>query len=296
MQIAIDIIEKIIRECFESEDMKEYLIAHHEVLSGRQFSNIIAGAMIPLSKKAELMKEVDNAAYLDIKEALDALDLKPGQFFIFTAEKNGITNGDTEPDSEYIGPCTSIERAKRYICENYYELPKEASPWSHRLDQDWWFSLELFEIKDDGKLFNSFTYYLIADEICYFEKGLYTDEEEFYSSSDLNYSLHCIDLNISIPFKPGDIVTIDGRPFCKPKQVLLLEVCDDCCGVWALYMKADGSWDTGAVKHGTVYDIGRNGRRAPLYRMEKYDGILSEDEQILENISAAIKKQERLIP
>lgn len=84
----------------------------------------------------------------------------------------------------------------------------------------------------------------------------------------------------------------DGRPFCEPKHVLLLEVGDDCCGVWAMYKKADGSWSTGAVKHGTVYDIGRHGMLSPLYRLKKYEDVLMEDERILEEISRAIKKPE----
>ena len=87
-------------------------------------------------------------------------------------------------------------------------------------------------------------------------------------------------------------MTVDGRPFCEPKHVLLLEVGDDCCGVWAMYKKTDGSWDTGAVKHGTVYDIGRNGILSPLYRLKKYEDVLTDDERILEDISIAIKKME----
>lgn len=135
-------------------------------------------------------------------------------------------------------------------------------------------------------------YYLIGDEVCYFDKGIHGSDDGFYFDHDSRYSWDCLDLNISIPFKPGDVVTVDGRPFCEPKHVLLLEVGDDCCGVWAMYKKADGSWDTGAVKHGTVYDICRYSMLSPLYRMKKYDDVLTGDERILEEISRAIKKME----
>ena len=87
-------------------------------------------------------------------------------------------------------------------------------------------------------------------------------------------------------------MTVDGCPFCEPKHVLLLEVGDDCCGVWAMYNKADGSWGTGAVKHGTVYDVCRYSMLSPLYRMKKYEDVLTDDERILEDISIAIKKME----
>ena len=163
-----EIIDRIISECFESKEMKAYLIAHHEVLNAEKLSDIIAGAMLPLRVKAELMKEVDEASYRDIKEALDALDLKPGQFFIFFLEGTEVRDGNEEPYHECIGPCTDLRKAISYI-RDCYELPDEESLWEHRFDYDWWSSIELYEPKDDGSYFNSYTYYMVADEICYFD-------------------------------------------------------------------------------------------------------------------------------
>ena len=286
-----EIVEMIIQECFESDEMKEYLLAHPEVLSVEKLRDIISGAMIPLSLKVQLMKDVDCDACRDMKEALVALDLKPGKFFVLSVEANADTNETTESESDYIGPCTDLEKVREYISE-YFEHPEEGRLWEKRLDTGFWFTLELYEFRDGGQLFNSFTYYLIGDEVCYFDKGIHGSDDGFLFDHDSRYSWDCLDLNISIPFKPGDIVTVDGRPFCAPRHVLLLEVGDDCCGVWAMYKKTDGSWDTGAVKHGTVYDIGRNGILSPLYRLKKYEDVLTDDERILEDISSAIKKME----
>lgn len=267
-----EIVERVIRECFESEEMKEYLTALHEELSVMALRDIITGAMIPLSQKADLMKHVDSASYLDIKEALDALEIRPGQFFELSFEMNEVIDYRVEHCSYHLGPCTSIEKAKKHIRSYYDDIPEEDSLWEHRLDENWWFSMRLYDMNGDGEPFMLYTYYLIADEICYFDKGLYESETGFLFRTDGHYSRNCIDLNISIPFKAGDVVVADGRPFCEPKPVLLLEVSDDCCGVWALYKKTDGSVDTGAVKHGTVYDAGRDVMLSPLYRMRKYEG------------------------
>ena len=279
-----EIIDRIISECFESEEMKAYLIAHHEVLNAEQLNEIIAGAMLPLRVKAELMKEVDESSYRDIKEALNALDLKPGQFFIFFLEGTEVRDGNEEPDHECIGPCTDLRKAISYI-RDCCELPKEESLWEHRFDYDWWSSIELYEPKDDGSYFNSYTYYMVTDEICYFDKGLSMSDHGFYCDSDGHYSWDGINLNISIPFKPGDIVTIDGRPFCGIKHVLLTDVGDDCCGVQALYKRANGEWGVGAVKHGTVYDRYDKPMLSPLYRLEKFVGEKTADDYFLESIS-----------
>ena len=287
-----EIVEMIIQECFESDEMKEYLLAHPEVLSVEKLRDIISGAMIPLSLKAQLMKDVDCDACQDMKEALDALELEPGQFFVLSVEANADTNETTETESDYIGPCTDYEKVREYISE-YFEHPDEGRLWEKRLDTGFWFTLELYEFVRNRELFNSYRYYMIGDEVCYFEKGEYATNNKYCKCVHYgNYSWNCLDLNIRIPFEPGDIVTVDGRPFCAPRHVLLLEVGDDCCGVWAMYKKADGSWDTGAVKHGTVYDIGWHGMLSPLYRLKKYEDVLTDDERILEDISSAIKKME----
>ena len=291
---SADIVERVIRECFESEEMRDHLIAHPEVLNAKALSDIITGAMIPLSKKAALMKDVDSISHLDMEEALDALDIKPGQFFELAFETNEIREGNIVHESCHLGPCTSIEKAKRHIRSYYNEVSEGESLWEHRFDENWWFTLNLYEMTDCGELFQLYTYYLIADEICYFDKCLYEDEDGFCFHSDDRYSRGCIDLNVSIPFKKGDVVIIDGRPFCEPKPVLLLDVGDDCCGVWALYKNTDGSAATGAVKHGTVYDAGRAVMLSPLYRLRKYSETHDYDgvKMVLEELGRTIANED----
>lgn len=164
-----EIVEMIIHECFESDEMKEYLLAHPEVLSVEKLRDIISGAMIPLSLKVQLMKDVDCDVCRDMKEALDALDLELGQFFVLSAEANAGNNEITETESEYIGPCTDFEKVREYISE-YFEHPEEGRLWENRLDTRYWVTLELYDLRDDGHLFNTFTYYLIGGEVCYFDQ------------------------------------------------------------------------------------------------------------------------------
>ena len=42
--------------------------------------------------------------------------------------------------------------------------------------------------------------------MCYFDKGIHGSDDGFYFDHDSRYSWDCLDLNISIPFRPGDIV------------------------------------------------------------------------------------------
>lgn len=86
------------------------------------------------------------------------------------------------------------------------------------------------------------------------------------------------DINIPVPYKAGDIITIDGYPFSKPKTVLVLKVGDneDCCCLQALYMQ-DGCYGVGAVKHGMVGLSENYPRISPLYGVTiSYDESASE--------------------
>ena len=107
--------------------------------------------------------------------------------------------------------------------------------------------------------------------------------------NDYCYSWDNIHLNVDIPFEPGDIVTVDSIPFAKPQNIVLLEVGSDCCGVQALYRNEAGEWDTGAVKHGTIYPEVM-AMISPLYRMRKHTGPLEDSEKQLEAASHKIKK------
>lgn len=63
------------------------------------------------------------------------------------------------------------------------------------------------------------------------------------------------DLNIPMPFKVGDILTIDCRPFAALRKVLVIEIGDnrDCCSLQGLYIDNQGEIHIGAIKHNSVF-------------------------------------------
>lgn len=90
-------------------------------------------------------------------------------------------------------------------------------------------------------------------------------------------------LNLSVPFKVGDIVTIDCTPFVPKKRVIIIENWDhvDWCSLQTIYQNKDGYWETTNVKDARVFPNYCYTNISPLYRIEKYTGKLSEDEMIL---------------
>lgn len=262
-------IEEIITTCFESEEMQTYLIEHGAGLTQAQTEDIIRGAPIPLTRKAELMKDVDEQSYQDMKAALDALNLDDSQFLYFSMYGYEMIDGQLEPNEWGIGPCKSLEQVKLNLARDWYDVPENEDLWEHRFDTRSWGVLDLYEPNDKGGFRNPYTYYLIADQVCYFEKNTEMDEIGLCGFCyDDRYSWDTIHLNIDIPFQPGDVVIANSMPFAKPQTIELLEVGSDCCGVQALYRNEAGEWATGAVKHGSIYPEGMMTMISPLYRME----------------------------
>lgn len=267
----------IISTCFESEEMREHLMEHADEITQRQWINIIRGAPIPIHAKADLLRDVDNPGYQEITAAIDALELKSDQFFLYSWIGYEKVGGGMEIVSDCIGPCRDLAIVREHLRKEMFDAPEGADLWEHRLETRYWVELELYEADDDGGFRNPYTYYLIADRVCYFEKNNKPDESGFYYRSvDMRYSWQTVHLNIDIPFHPGDIVTVDSRPFAGPKRVLITEVGSGCCGVQALYWNdSEEIWDTRALKHGGIYDEDMP-MISPLYRVRRNAGSFEE--------------------
>ena len=124
---------------------------------------------------------------------------------------------------------------------------------------------------------------VLGTEVCYFSSS----RREYPDFSIYN------DVNLPVPFHAGDIVTIDCRPFAPVSHAVILEVGDncDCCCLQALYYAGNGTWDTGAVKHGHIMPH-YGGKLSPLYRLASFHGQLPEEERLLEKVSQYVNGEE----
>ncbi len=268
----------IIDACGFSDEMKEYLKVQE--LSDYKLTCIIAGSLLKLEEKMRLYKLIDDdddyyfsarQFYDETEKAIAELNLKSGE--ILALHECWYDDDILDKKQEFSEPFTTFDAAMKYL----KELIK---------DEEWdettlcWTMLEKWIPNDDGTMKNTYTYYLVNDEIMYFER------EDFrgYVSS--------MSLNLPIPFQVGDIVTLNCIPFAPPKQAILLEVENtDCCGVQMLYRLENGLWETGALKHGhgwgSYYPL-----LSPLYRLEKLELSEKEIPNLLKNDFLMVDEKE----
>ena len=286
--------EQIISACGFSEEMERYLIGckHNDY----EMIEIILGAPLPLTEKRkllELLNTQDNEEYDDVAEcirefddALAALELKDGE--IFTLSECWYDDDILDEKKAFAEPFLSFQAAEEYIKKLIEEETEDLDDIDEYVC---WTEITKWLPVGDGKMKDVYSYTFVGNEIHYFKRigNIPRDSYRGYKSS--------LDLILPIPFKPGDIVTLNCLPFRPVKQAVLLEVDNrDCCGVQILYPRknkitGDIVWETGALKHGDGWE-GYFPMLSPLYRLSKYEGELSGEERILKDVQKLIYQNE----
>ena len=263
---------KIIDSCGFSQKMREYLKSQN--LNEFTLTQIVAGAPITLNQKLELYALLENedakTLYYETEQALSGLTLKSGEIFSF--EECWYDYEIIEEKKAFSSLFTSLSAALDFLRE---EIKEEN--WDET--SECWTELKKWVPDNDGTMDYTYTYYLIRDEIVYFESKKYPPHHQYQGY------LNSMDLDLPIPFKVGDIVTLNSLPFAPLRQAVLIEVDNsDCCGVQVLYKHDDGCWHTGALKHGAGWHRNRP-LLSSLYRLQKTQPVDSDEGEILKRIT-----------
>ncbi len=308
--------EEVLQTFMPSEEMREHLL--QEEPGRAQMIGMILGSPVSLAAKAALCRRLSarddvlhqvlnrledenrshnpEAGWLlameeeqsfsrhaeNIQTALDELALKSGEILLFN--EAWFDEETMEEDTAGASvPFLSLDAALGYLRA---EMQEEG--WGG--DSTCWTVLEKWVPGRNGEMEHTYNYYLIRDEIVLFEK-LERDEHDawFWHPGIHKNSGKSMDLNLSVPYQPGDIVKVDCRPFTPVSYVLLLEVGSDCCGVSCLYRTHDGYWDTGALKHRHFMEsYPYPPLLSPLYRIASYGGYLTREGRLMKTVQRYI--------
>lgn len=298
-------ISPILKELFPSAEMASYLARcpfGDDIPCNRNYmfddappeklplcrymiEDAIAGAPISLERKRELFRllaEGEEDGYFSdladvVSQAVQEMQPKPGEFFYLTvcSYKEDIARTEEEMMGAFLS------------WEQIFEVIQNC--WGSDADFEellTWFYVEKWTPDGNGRLKNNYSYEVIGGKVCY------CCCEELSVHERLNLGGYT-DPNLPVPFHAGDIVTVDCRPFAPVRHVVILEIGDncDCCCLQALYYAGDGTWDTGAVKHGHIISH-YAGKLSPLYRLASFHGQLSEEERLLEKVSRYVNGDE----
>lgn len=250
-----------------SLEMREYL-KREPMLPGQSMLDLIKGAPVSLEEKA---KWAWGEYKSEVEAALFELTLRPGE--IFTLTDAWYDNDIREQKTGFDAPYLSFGSVIAHIREELEESGDEYNDLQ-------WYVLEKWIPAGNQELKKTYTYWLIKDQVMYF-------------CNERRQDSLLADPNLPVPFQVGDMLTIDCRPFAPVKRALLLELGDnrDCCCLQALCLdEKTGSWIIGAVKHRSLF--GQYPLYTPIYRLSRFAGELSPEEQPLLSVQKAIGEEE----
>ncbi len=305
--------KEILQELFfASPAMAEYLSANGNCPDDALIKSI-CGAPISLRRKKEILRECStwkpercrkendlnkecHELIAAIEQAQSELQSKPGDIFLWRCCWYDRQWQDSNIGRGGFAPCLSMEDVFKAIQADIAEDREGLTEEEMNALTGCWYEVEKWEQKTgaDGKVHMAETpwkYTLIGDQVCFFRHCAYNH------TPNITDSIHAFedssDLNLPIPFRQGDIVTIDCRPFAPVEHAVIIEIGDnrDCCCVQLIYVGEDGKPHSAALKHAHCFVDDYLSKLSPLYRLTAYEGELEENEKILRRIKDDMKRQ-----
>lgn len=287
--------DEFIDQFIQSGYLSEYLKSQE--ISGRRIADIIYYAPNPIHEKQLAFGKLAILAdkhgdkglrrfaakyYVYIKHAMELLWTDG----VFSVESESFCESGGMPDTTFETLIKGFDAVKDYIIEMVDYVPDFYVPEDTRPS---WYSIEKWEIGTDGQYHSVCSYIMLRDVIYYAD----IDDDVDMSITDNVFGIE--ELYLPVPYKPGDLLEVDGFPFSPKIRIVILDVGDnmDCCCVQALSKNDEGEWQTGAVKHGMI-GVDPSPQVSPLYTADIYDGPLNGDNLILGEVSRYINgNQER---
>lgn len=255
----------IIDEIVKSPEMKEFL--KMQELSENKIVNLINGSDLELFRKLilyHILKENKNAQKLfdETKKAIEELESPEtnGFFYLsyacYNSDASCYVESGIAPFPTFKDIVTRVEKDNEWESE----FP------CYAIVEKWTFN-------EDCCLYdNTYTYYLIGTKAVYFSRNNYEKEFQLWEPAFKGYlSSEC--LSLPIPFKPGDIVTVDCSPFAVAEHALILNIEPKHPEkTFVLFPNENRDWYRfGRLIHGSGSQPSIP-LLSPLYRLKSYDG------------------------
>ena len=308
--------QEIIWELFSESPAMAAHLSENGNCGNLDLLNAVCGAPVALRRKLELLREclmwdldVLNGKHdqneeckkrIDvIEQALSQLEAKPGDVFLWRNCWYDRDWRDSDIGRSSFQPCLSMAEVYAaidgFIAEEAEGLTEVNIAMGFSGDVGW-YEIQKWEQQtgDAGQvhLVKTPWEYIYADhKLCYFSRQFTPAERHDWAKKQLwEICDGSSNLNLSIPFRRGDIITVNCEPFAPLHHAVLLHIGPDCCGVQIAYVDENNELQTAALKHSHCFTDNYLSKLSPLYRLSLYDGELGEEEQALKWIHEDIRK------
>lgn len=269
---------------------------------------IVTCLPIDLKKKLEYIERIrpflidrnDEEVTATIKAyelGLELLNEEGPDILFQVTERGRYTLNGIEFYEDHTWPCRSYEQLVQFH-ENGFA---EGVDYKSIKYDDFWYVIERYRLVD-----NEYKYeadYVISGNLDVINVYYHWENDRSECVLDVEsqtwYRPDMGRLFLPMPYKEGDILTVDCQPFHRPHHAVVIYTHDnnlDCCTPGCLHYMEDGfmhgehrRWvDCHSIKH---YYCGQE-ELSPLINVGLYEGELPEDEALIGAVSNYIKTHE----
>ena len=333
-------VRETLKKCGFADEMADFLTYNGEISAYKIVDIVCTAPVAltekvtilgSLMKKRNIKDEVfqmvcayikEGATYKAIRKGIRAIANSRKKDTIWTyvydsAQNISAARDEMEPDGDF-----DDDYKVTYLLEEWYDsdvLMEKVSPCgmfcSHEMAESYMsreekdgdgvgcYRLEIWDQTDFSQEKARYDYLYYDGRACWFEKMAPVMQENgnvYYLPEDHRFSSGDLDLNLETPYRTGDIVHIDCRPFGPPFHAMILECRNqsDCCFPNILFrMPYTDEWRITPLKHRRFYKDTESGSYypmlSPLYRLRLvHNDELSGDDELLLKISAMIAGDE----
>lgn len=200
-----------------------------------------------------------------VTKAIDDLNLPKDGTFLLVG--HSFDNGYDEQFE--CAPFRSYRAVQKYLNETFDEGG----------EKKFWYTLEKWLPKKENasELIEVCEFAFIGTEPCFYRNRRYFYDKELRKGNARKLALEddftlfsSGNMNLPTPFKPGDILHIDCRPFAPKTSVVVIDsrVEFDCCYPQCEYVDKNGDKKYGALKHSHIFKEDVVETVSPLYNLK----------------------------
>ena len=309
--------EKLLREQIRDPAYSAWLIENIDEITSSAWIDLALHSTVPLAEKIEylrLMKqsEMFNTTDAKLKDWKEFIHEKLDDCLNVLTKAFDLINPETQPaDTMFLRTskwhdrddgflcyreCSEVHRTFQQVLDAIrveyaddcdYDLSKLPADF-HPDEFTWlWNKVTCYQLQDGE--YKELMQYIVSEDGNIWNVSLPIDITGHRRIRFHDYSDEMGSLYLPTPFMPGDILTVDCRPFHEPAHAVVIYTHNpgfdyDCCAPGCLGM-VDGKWTLHSVKH---YFCG-NEEFSPLLHIGIYEGELPEEETLIADVSRFIK-------
>lgn len=309
MNKELSAILKELLAYFGDEEYRNWLFENREkYINAYDCFDIVTRLPIDLSEKLEYFKRIrpfledfhDERFIATVKAyelGLELLHEESSDILFQVTERGRHTINGIEFFDDNTAPFASFQQFVEYH-ESFFDKGEDYKTIFY---EDFWYVIERYHLVNNVYIYEA--EYIVTGNLKVINVYYPWKNDRRDCVLDIEsqkwYSCDMGKLNLPMPYKEGDILTVDCQPFHKPHYAVVIYTHNsifDCCTPGCMHYTEDGFMMRRETKHIELRSIKHyycgHEELSPLINVGLYEGELPKDEELIGTVSRYIKTHE----